>query len=282
MAKRVLAGTDGSTVAQAALRWAARSIAKTGGELVVVSAWRPPFSELDPATYDEQLEDARRTLHEQWCEPAKETGVEYRSVVVDGDPRTVLLARAEEEDAELVVVGARGAHHHRHPLHIGSVAHHLVHHSDRPVVLIPPLARASVPSRIVVGADGSDDSAGAVAWCADYARALDAEVVVVYAELPIAEWVPHSDPRSWYRNAQRDVEEYAAPVRDAGVNHRTVVVEHEPVTGLIEAAMQEDADLVVVGARGRGKVSGVRLGSTALHLLHQSGIPVAVVPPPGT
>jgi nucleotide-binding universal stress UspA family protein len=279
MTKRVLVGTDGSPEAQVALRWAVRFCAATDAELTVVTAWRPSFTEIDPNTHDEQLAGARSILEDQWCAPVRGANVPYHAALLEGDPRDWLLVQADEMDADLVVVGVRGGGGSAHPVYLGSVTHHLVHHTDRPVAAIPPHARLSPPARIMVGVDGSAGSARAIQWCVDFGQVLGAEVVAVYAELPLAEWVRHDDPHSWYRHAQDDCETWSAPLRDAGVRSRTLVTEHEPVRGLSEAGIQEEADLLVVGARGRGGFSGLRLGRTALRVLHRSGIPTVVVPP---
>ena len=53
----------------------------------------------------------------------------------------------------------------------------------------------------------------------------------------------------------------------------------EPVAALTEAGIREQVGLVVVGTRGVGGFSGLRLGTTALKVLHQSGLPVVLVPP---
>ena len=278
MTKRLLAGTDGSPEAQVALRWAARFCAAIDAELVVATAWRPSFAEVDPDTHAERRVEAHAILEDLWCAPARDAGVSYHAALLEGDPRDWLLVHADEVDADLIVVGARGGGG-AHPMHLGSVTHHLVHHTDRPLATITPSTRPIPPARIVVGVDGSAGSASAVQWCVDYAQPLGAEVVAVYAELPLVEWVRHDDPRGWYRQAQHDCEAWAAPLRDAGMRSRSLVVEHEPVRGLTEAAMREEADLLVVGARGRGGFTGLRLGSTALRVLHRSGHPVVLVPP---
>jgi nucleotide-binding universal stress UspA family protein len=279
MTKRVVVGTDGSPEAQVALRWAVSLCAATDAELDVVSAWRPSFAETDPDRLTQLLGETHSALEEQWCAPAREAGIAYGAVLLEGDPRDWLLIHANAVDADLVVVGPRGGGG-AHPLYLGSVTHHLAHLTDRPLATIAPLTRSSPPQRIIVGVDGSPGSALAVDWCVEYGAALGAEVVAAYAQLPLVEWVRHDDPRSWYRQAQHECDVWAAPLRDAGVRTRTVVVEHEPVRGLIEAAMGEEADLIVVGARGRGGFSGLRLGSTALRVLYRGGVPVVLVPPP--
>ena len=48
----------------------------------------------------------------------------------------------------------------------------------------------------------------------------------------------------------------------------------KPSTALLRHA--KDAQLIVVGSRGRGLLAGAVLGSTSLNLLHHSGVPVMI------
>lgn len=273
MKKRVLVGTDGSATAQAAVRWAAALCADIEAELVAVTAWTPPFAEVDPDTYAERLDDTRRVLDEQWCAPAREARADYRALVLEGDPRDLLLTGAAEGGADLVVVGPRGAGHQSRGLDLGSVTHHLILHTDRPLAAVPPLARPVPPERILVGVDGSAGSASAVQWCIEYATPLAAEVIAVSAVGPSLDL----DARPGESVVDDECESWAAPLRKAGLRSRTLVVEDEPVNGLIEAGIREQVDLLVVGSRGRGGFTGLRLGSTALKIIHRSGLPVVLV-----
>jgi nucleotide-binding universal stress UspA family protein len=107
---------------------------------------------------------------------------------------------------------------------------------------------------------------------------VGAEVIAAYAELAPAEFVPHDDPTSWYQRAVRDVEKWLAPVDERGVSIRPLVVDHEPGPGLAEAADNEQAGVIIVSARDVSQVTGVRLGGTALKVLHHAHLPVVVVP----
>jgi nucleotide-binding universal stress UspA family protein len=274
----VLVGTDGSVSGQAAVRWAVEFAARTGSELLVATAWPPPFANVSPRVYDELRADAEQRLDREWCSPARDAGLGYESVVLAGDPRHALLEAADERDADLVVVGPRGSGSHPHALHLGSVTHHLVHHTERPLAAIPASARIGEPTRIEVGVDGSDGSARAVEWCRAVANTTKTEVLAVYADAALAESGTPTDPARAYQAALGDCEGWARPLVEAGIPTRTLVVDDEPVTALTETGIRERADMVVVGTRGRGGFTGLRLGSTALKVLHHSGLPVVLVP----
>ena len=115
----------------------------------------------------------------------------------------------------------------------------------------------------------------------EVARAVQAEVVAVYAFEPLVEWVPESDPRSWREAAERQLEdEWLAPLRDAGVSVRTrVITDIHPVAALAGVVEREGAGLAVVGTRGIG-LSGLRLRRVPIQLVHHTQLPVVLVPPP--
>ena len=278
--KRLLVGTDGSASGQVAVGWAASLARAIECELVVATAWQTPSgTEMPPAFHDELREEARRVLDDDWCTATREAGTAYEALFLEGDPREALLAAAADTHADLVLVGARGTSSHPHAPHLGSVTHHLVHHTTLPLAAIPASARPVSPTPILVGVDGSATSAKAVEWCCDVAPGLGAEVIAVYAEVPFAEWVPHRDPSSWYQSAVKDCEAWTRPLRDAGIATRSLVIEHEPALALTETAIRVQAGLIVVGTRGTGGITGLRLGSTALKVIHHSGLPVVLVPP---
>ena len=276
--KRLLIGTDGSVSGQAALRWAVDMAHATESELVVATAWRPGIAEVPPPIYDELRDDARRVLDDDWCAIARDADTRYRALLLEGDPRELLLAAAADTHADLVVVGARGSRSHPHALHLGSVAHHLVHHATLPLATIPASARPSTPHRILVGVDGSPGSAEAVAWCRDVAPQLEAEVIAVHARPSSTERPSRFGPSSASRGGREDCDEWVRSLRDARIPTRSIVIENDPVAALTDVGVRERADLIVVGTRGIGGFSGLRLGSTALKTLHHSGLPVALIP----
>jgi nucleotide-binding universal stress UspA family protein len=274
---RVLVGTDGSAGAQAALCWALSVTDAEGGELIVSTVRIPPFFEVL-----ESEKEARRGEHAEllfgWCAPARDSKVPFRELLLEGDPGEQLLDAAKAEKADLIVVGARGTGGHRHALHLGSTTHHLVHHTKIPLAAIPPASKAAWPATVVVGVDGSPGGLRAVEWLASFGAPLTNDVLAVNAQRPFAEWVPRTDASSWFQAALEDMQKWVTPLRESGPGARTLVREGDAADALTDVAISEDAGLLVVGSRGVGGVSGLRLGATALKVLHQAQIPVLMVP----
>jgi len=140
----------------------------------------------------------------------------------------------------------------------------------------------TAPRRILVGVDGSEDCARALAWASQLAGALDAEVVAVHALGLLSHLgaVSAVSPAEEHREEVRSLleKEWTDELRSSGVRHRCRLVDGNPVTALMAAADEEDADLVVVGSRGTGGFPGLQLGSTSHQLLQHLRRPVAVVP----
>ena len=82
-------------------------------------------------------EDIERLLRNDWCASLqRHPSLRWRAEIVYGSPADVLLNQGTDLDASLVVVGSRGI---GDELALGSTSHHVVHHCDRPVVVVPPL-----------------------------------------------------------------------------------------------------------------------------------------------
>jgi nucleotide-binding universal stress UspA family protein len=278
--KRILVGVDGSAAAAAALGWAGTLARTVGADVLVATVFEPDQAEVSPERYEELTRKAAQRLGAEWSEPLRDLGVTNRPLLLTGSA-DALLEAAEDENVDLVVVGPRGHGSLAH-LHVGSLAHHLAHHTTRPLAIVPAPGAKAVFDRIVVGVDGSEGSAHAVRWCIDLARATDAEVIAVYACEPLVEWVLGSDPRGPRRAAERMLEDdWVTPLRKAGISVRTRLLDNIiPVAALAGVVADEGAGLAVVGARGIGGFLGLRLGRVPIQLVHHTQMPVVVVPPP--
>src|SRR5215472_522961 len=117
---------------------------------------------------------------------------------------------------------------------------------------------------VVVGVDGSPESAMALAWAARYARAMGATIRAVLA---------------WHDPAAADEELDKAITATLGDSpalevERTIAYGH-PSQVLIDQS--RSADLLVVGSRGHGGFTGMLLGSVSTHCVTHAACPVTVV-----
>jgi nucleotide-binding universal stress UspA family protein len=170
---------------------------------------------------------------------------------------------------------------------LGSVSHQVVHHAACPVTVVPVNWPATdVPARIVVGIDGSEASQVALRWALDEAARWSSELVVVHAwttPYPVEPWGLVVAPRdeAVFEQSSRELIEGMVDRAVADGAHRPRVwtartVEDAAGPALVHAAM--DADLLVVGSRGRGGFTALLVGSTSLQCLHRANCPVTIVP----
>lgn len=129
---------------------------------------------------------------------------------------------------------------------------------------------------VVVGIDGSKDAAAALEFAVDAAR-LHGAALEVWAVL---EPSPHGlDETEAVANEESFLEELRGAVEEvaAGLSTQFRVGRGGPAAVLCAACI--DADLLVVGSRGRGRLAGLMLGSVSRAVLHHAPCSVAVVRP---
>jgi len=144
--------------------------------------------------------------------------------------------------------------------------------------------RAEKIKRIVVGLDGSADSQAALHWALEMAKGMGSTVIAVYAvELPSfypepAVTLQFDD--GWRKTMRMELEEtWCKPLREAGIRYRAVMEDGRAASVISRVAQAEDADIIVVGRRGRGGVAELVLGSVSRALVLRSRIPVLVIEP---
>ena len=123
-------------------------------------------------------------------------------------------------------------------------------------------------------------------WVVDLAADMDVEVIAVHAFDLLAFVGAHGmfalvDDRSLLDAAREELEtRWVASLRNAGVKYRTEIVEGNPAQALLATAKNADADMIVVGARGRGGFREILLGSVSHHVSHHAETPVVIVHSP--
>jgi nucleotide-binding universal stress UspA family protein len=150
--------------------------------------------------------------------------------------------------------------------------------------------------KVVVGVDGSPGGLKALHWALGEARARGCPLFVVHAwTVPLIDALPEpwaivTPPLGPSNDKLHDhLETAARQILDASVDEARAaepeleihgeLVEDRPAAALLSAA--RDADLLVVGSRGRGGFAGLLLGSVSAQSVHHAPCPVVVVPANG-
>lgn len=278
--QRVLLAIDGSSGSTQALHWATALAGRAGADLTVLSVFVPAQAELSPdLDRDKHAALAERAAHE-WCEPVRAAGVTCSIEVAEGDAASAILRVADRVDADLVVVGSRGTGGFEGLL-VGSVADHVAHHTTRPLAIVPASTGEPRLRSLLVAVDDSDGSRAAVELVAGLAPTTGLGVTAAHVFHRAVELWVHEDPRSQYAQAERLLhDEWAHRLVGLDELRGLEVVEHAHVAeGVLAAAHDADADLIVIGARRLGAVTHVRLGGVTMQLIHHSDLPLVIVPP---
>ena len=147
---------------------------------------------------------------------------------------------------------------------------------------------------IVCGVDGSADAQAALQVAVGLAKRLELRLVVAHvaepAYIPYAAAAPFGGmagrhavmEEMWTQeeNAERLLEEVAAAADLVDAERRVGV--GVPAERLADLADEEDAELIVVGSRGRGAFKAAFLGSVSSSLVGVARCPVLIVPPGAT
>jgi nucleotide-binding universal stress UspA family protein len=288
---KILVAYDGSECADAAmddLRKAGLPADAQIKALSVVENWLPPPSALEIveqiARDQEYLVLARRGgIRLVSMEP----GWDVKSESGAGSPATVIIEKADEWGADLIVVGSHG----RTALgkfFFGSVSQKVLSEAGRSVRVarghIQNQGEPDTPVRLIIGVDGSEGAEAAVEAVAARKWPVGSEARIVYATWaapqitsdhgigPINKWVLEEKVR-----VKKLIYQAADKLNAAGLRTTVVVKEAEPKRLLTAEAESWGADCIFVGARGMGRVERFLLGSVSSAVAARAHCSVEVV-----
>ena len=121
--------------------------------------------------------------------------------------------------------------------------------------------------KVLLGYDGSEGAEKAAGLAASIAEKYGAAIVVCHAigNMPVM-----AKPS--------EVRRLIAPVLDIyaklGITTQVAIPDDLPAQGILAAADEHQADLIVIGGRGRGTFANLLLGSTAERVLRYAKVPV--------
>jgi nucleotide-binding universal stress UspA family protein len=282
----VVVGIDGSDHDAAVVAWAAGAATRSGKPLHLIHATDDPGQAVrqDPATglptgivageNGTGLAAAIDAARRDWPDLA----ITGSQVFAQAD-RALLRA---SDGAHLVVVGVRRVSGVERLL-LGRSPLALSMHAHCPVVLVPDGARTDADGPVVVGVDGSDESARAAErafWIAENRRSSVRAVISWYVEVVDGMVVTTPGTPAWEATEAKYRALAERSLTAARAAHPEVAVEVVVRRGPAPQVLAEEASgssLLVVGSRGRGGFAGMLLGSVAHKVIETATRPVMVV-----
>lgn len=281
MYKRLLVGTDLSPTARVATDRASVLAAAIGAELVIVHA----------GAHDDALEELAGAYG-------------ATPVAASGPPAEVLVAQAEAQEADLIVVGSVGMSGTRRFL-LGSVPNKVSHHAPTDVLIVKtdPPPQSQGYDKVLVGTDGSPTAMRAVDMATNLGSKLGASttIVCVYeppseqelAQLradpndPVAQWnvgkeVREVPPEFKWRiagaaQAQDVLDRSAERAAKAGLNPDVRALKGNPAEELIGLAERERFDVIAVGSVGMAGAKRFMLGNVPHRISHHAPTDVLIL-----
>jgi nucleotide-binding universal stress UspA family protein len=214
---------------------------------------------------------------------AEAAGVAYADALVEcGAPVKQILKTAESVPADLIVIGTHGLSGWEH-LMLGSVTEKILRQATCPVMTVPPKARTTsqLPyKRILCPVDFSEPSLSALELAFSLAHEGDADLTILH----VFDW-----PDEPLTTRPIQIPEYRRELEhEAGRKLESLVPLHEqdrcrpkalmghgkPYREILGVAMEDRADLIVMGVHGRNALDLMLFGSTTNQVVRRATCPV--------
>ena len=263
----LLLATDGSEVSSGAVKAALHMASRCGAHLTVMHMAQtlPDYAMFNPEGV-RQAEDAGHSILRDVEQQAGTACVNCAPVLRYGDePVREIAAQAEESQADLVIMGRRGVHW-LERLMLGEAAARVVGHVHCSVLVVPKES-GMWDKGILLAVDGSR--------FAD-AAAVSAGILAKRCGLPVTVLSVCANDDLKCELVQAMADRVRDLLRQDGVAADSVVKEGNPAKAIVEAATENECDLIVLGSHGRTGLDRILMGSVSQQVVVQAKCPVLV------
>ena len=264
---KLIVASDGSKCSESAVREAIQLAKRYGSKLYAVCTAQVTLGQLEyAADVVSEFDKAARKACESVRSRAEAEGVDCESVIHEGEePYEHIVGEAENQQADAIIVGRRG-HRGLMKLLMGSVTHLVIGHAPCKVMVVPKSGKLTA-QRLLVTTDGSEYSDKAVSETISLAKRTGGSIIAC----SIAHHGINEDMANDNVNKVKDM------ASAEGVNVETTIGHGNACQEIIAAAIEQDADMIVVGTHGRTGISRLLMGSIAERVVGMSDRTVMVV-----
>lgn len=288
---RLLLATDFSDEARRAEEYASALAASWQVPLSVMTVLEfPPGMNPDYAVNKQYLTDRMHdasTRLAEFKERTRRRGIVATTHIASGIPSERVIAAAQSEEADLLVVGTRGKSGLAHVL-LGSTAERVIRSAPCPVLAVPRLKddRSTEESiclkHILVPTDLSDCSLDALEYAAVVARQSKASVELLHVLEPVYYGLDFTFEHAGEREKKRKhiaqaLEDLSADFSKAGIIIKTCIRGGMPSDTILEYVQTSASDLIIMGTHGRRGLSHLVTGSVTEAVLRRGPCPVLAV-----
>lgn len=224
------------------------------------------------------------------------SGIDATPLVQEGRAHEVIVSRAQEQPADLLVIGTHGRNGFRRLL-LGSVAEKVLRTAPCPVLTVPPGAApvtgAPALERILCPVDFSPSARKALRYALELTRQTNGRLTVLYAleyaepeeNLELSPFDPCYPASVENRRRRQQLADYTrqrlhaliAEEAAAGGEIDQVVMNDRAYKAILRQAADAGTDLIVMGAQGSGGLELMLYGSNTQHVVRAATCPVLTV-----
>lgn len=241
-----------------------------------------------PEHDDEDLLQTGDRILERTIEIASEYNREVKTALEDGRPHREILKYITEHDIDHVVMGSHGESPIVRPF-LGHVTEAVVRRVPVSTTIIPEsrleLLRREFPGRILVPVDGSEQSLAALEYAVD--RFPEGRITIFHAIAPSLEYEIEAIDEglgafieSLTRRGEKILDSAVQAIEDDDLVVETALGHGKPAQSIIDHAIENEFDQVIMGSHGRSLPARIILGSVAETVSRRSTIPVTLVTGP--
>jgi nucleotide-binding universal stress UspA family protein len=275
----LLVGVDGSDASLHAFTEGVR-LAAQGVRLVAVSVAPKYNGDLrlvgvqDAAKLIRQPCDAALSR----CEAAaKAAGVAVKTICALGQPYARLVELAEEENSDLIIIGAKGLTSLKYSS-LGSVARKVIGFTSKDVLVVP-FGTAVGWRQILLATDQSAHSEDAENRALELALTYESNLTIVSVlELPTCLYGKVGDLACYFPEDRNTILKTLQDKSSSwGIAAQTLIKQGESATAIVATAKDIGAEVIVMGSHGRSGLTRLLMGSITEKVIAAGVCPVLVV-----